>query len=261
MKEGFTISVSNPTYPKNEMRPALITVVVYAAIMAAGQMVMRYVGGVNYGTTAMLLWLFPAELVMSAWTLFAVRRFASFEQVGLGKVISRARWWDRLGTLLPVGIALWVSYTWTRELAAPVDWITVLVGTVTIACVAFSEELVFRGIVLSCLTNIRGVRRVLSRWSQALIDRRLAAHDLTTVSANVLGVVMSAFLFSIFHGINYLGGYPTAAVMYQLIGTLGLGLVFGGLALALPSLRPLIAWHFLWDYYVIMGTYFQTLQS
>lgn len=242
----------------------LITCGLYYACFAVGQLVMRYVGGVLYGTPEMLPWILPIELAMLVLLGFVTKRFFAFGAVGLGRVPGRGRWIDGFLVMIPVVIAGWLLGVWFMELS-PQGWAHLnlgglLLGILGIGMVGISEEWMFRGLLLHHFAELKGWKATLSRFSQWLMARGLAQRDWSEMESKATGVAVSAVLFSLLHAINVLGGYPPAAVGYQLIGTLAFGVCFGVLACWLPSIRPLMAWHFLWDYFMIVGNYVRVLK-
>lgn len=248
--------------PNTPTRVVLMAFVLDCAIMGTGQAVMRVAGGVRYGDAGMLVWLFPAEVAMTLMLFHVTRRYFSLDRAGLGPVSGRGRWLDGLGVAVPIAVAGLLLASWVAGDSSPdfagVNTPVVLVGIPTLALVGISEELMFRGLTLHHFANVDAVASALSRWSERLISRGLARHNLAGVGSKALGVAVSAVLFSLFHAVNAIGGLPAPAVAYQMIGTLAFGALFGALALWLPSIRPLMALHFLWDYAVFIGGYFHS---
>ena len=241
----------------------LTTCVLYYACMAVGLSVMWYVGGVQYGTAAMLPWIFPIEFAMLALLTYVTRRFFVFQTVGLGRVPGRGRWLDVVLTATPVVVAGGLLVRWLMALS-PSGWAhlnagSLVLGILGIGMVGISEEWMFRGLLLHHFARLKGWEATLARFSHWLIARGWAQRDWSRLGSQALGVAVNAVLFSLFHAVNVLGGYPRAAVGYQLIGTLAFGVFFGVLACWWPSIRPLMAWHFVWDYFTIVGNYFSTL--
>lgn len=252
------MKTSNPTLV------VLMTCVLYYACMAVGQSVMRYVGGAQYGTPGMLFWIFPIELSMLALLGYVTKRFFSFAAAGLGAVQGRGRWVDRLLVLIPVGLAGWLLVVWLTGLSPQgrdqLDTGSLLLGIVGIGMVGITEEWMFRGLLLRHFAGLKEWNSVLSRLSKWLMARGLAQRDWSHLGSQASGIIVNAVLFSALHAVNVVGGYPPAAVGYQMIGTLAWGISFGVLACWLPSIRPLMAWHFLWDYFVIVGNYIHVFQ-
>ena len=115
----------------------------YIAIMAAGMFTAGHVFGISYGTPEMTLVLLPFEVVMSLYAVVMARRIFGHWQCGFGPVDWRGVWWLAPSFLVIAAlfVALFLTGTVTLSgLALAVIATTILVG--------FSEELVFRGIVL-----------------------------------------------------------------------------------------------------------------
>jgi membrane protease YdiL (CAAX protease family) len=240
----------------------LATCLLYYACMAIGQWVMRYIGNAKYATTAMLPWIFPMEFAMTLLLLYVTRRFFTFEVVGLGKVQGKRRWVDIGLVITPVALAGLLLMFWLAQLSpqglAQLDKGVLLIGILGIGLVGISEEWMFRGLVFHHFAGIEEWEAALSRGWKTLIARGLARHDWSGTGSKAIGIAVNAILFSLFHAINVIGGYPPSAVASQMIGTFAFGVVFGALACWLPSIRPLMAWHFLWDYFMIVGNYIHT---
>ncbi len=232
--------------------------------MGVGQFVMRYIGGVEYGNTAMLLWLFPAEFATTLLLVYVTARFFSLETAGLGSAKGIGRWVENTLVIIPVALAALLLALWFRDLsphsAAKVDKGVLLIGILTLGLVGISEEWMFRGLILRHFAGMKELEAALSKVSKNLMARGLVKHDWSSAGSKAAGILASAVLFSLFHANNAIGGYPLSAVIYQLVGTLALGVFFGALACWLPSIRPLMAWHFLWDYFIILGNYFHMLK-
>ncbi|MFN8371419.1 MAG: CPBP family intramembrane glutamic endopeptidase [Anaerolineae bacterium] len=242
----------------------LVTCLLYYACMAVGQWVMRYIGNTQYGTTGMLPWILPIELAMIILLLYVTRRFFVGDTIGLGQVQGKRRWIDLALTITPIALAGLLLLSWMTALSpqglADIDKGILLTGIVGIGLVGISEEWMFRGLVLHHFGAVKEWEAGLSRASQALIARGLARQDWSSAGSKAIGITVNAILFSLLHAINVIGGYPPADVVNQLIGTLAFGVVFGVLAYWLPSIRPLMAWHFFWDYFTIVGSYVHTFR-
>ncbi|HHQ7207650.1 TPA: CPBP family intramembrane glutamic endopeptidase, partial [Staphylococcus aureus] len=94
---------------------------------------------------------------------------------------------------------------------------------ITMVLVGFSEELLFRGILLHVLLEKRTV---------------------------VYSIIISSILFSLLHSVNILGGLPLAGMIGQLILTFLFGVIFSCLSLLIKNIIPLILYHFIWDFVI-----------
>ena len=105
-----------------------------------------------------------------------------------------------------------------------------LVIIVTMLLVGFSEELVFRGIVLQ-----GGLRQVSTGKS----------------------ILISAVMFSLLHSVNVLAFLPLDGMLMQLGLTFVFGLGMACYALRVNSLIPLMVFHALWDMVQFLGGVYQ----
>jgi membrane protease YdiL (CAAX protease family) len=96
--------------------------------------------------------------------------------------------------------------------------------------VGFSEELMFRGVVL-----------------------RGGLCEVSTGQA----ILISAVLFSLLHSVNVLAFVPLDGMLQQLVLTFVFGLAMACYALRVNSLIPLIVFHALWDMVQFLGELYQ----
>lgn len=242
----------------------LATCLLFYAINAIGEWVMRYVGNVEYGSADMLPWVFPMEVVALLLLAYVTRRFFVLDEVGLGAVRGKKRWLDLGLTITPIVLAGLFLVSWLAQLSpqglAKIDKGLLVIGTLVFGMVGISEEWMFRGLVFHHFAGMKTWRAALSRVFQRWIERGLARQDWSSAISVAIAILVNALLFSLLHATNLIGGYPPAAVAYQLIGTFAFGILFGVLAWRLPSIRPLMAWHFFWDFTMIVGAYVHTFK-
>jgi len=210
---------------QNTLTPGIgiLAAVVYIATMGIGMFLMHNVFGGTYGDVSMLRTLVWVEVVLSLICIYFVRRYANWRQIGFGQTQWKQALW-----LLPSVILLVILW-------APIFGVfgggslgvLALIGTTTLL-VGFSEELMFRGILL------RG----------ALAQRGLFA-----------SMLISAVGFSLLHAVNIFGGAPAVAVVFQLVLTFLAGLFFAPVALKIRNLAPLMVWHWFWDFGTISASY------
>ncbi len=237
----------------------LATCLLYYALDALGQWAMHSIGNANYGTPAMLPWIFHIQLVMVLLLVYVTRRCFIPEEVGLGAVRGNKHWIEMTLVITPIAIGAILMIIWLSRLSpegwAQIDKGVLLTGILGIGLVGISEEWMFRGLILHHFSTIKEWNASISRGWEHLLKRGLVRHDWSGTVNKAIGIGVSAALFSLLHATNFFGGYSPSAVSYQLIGTFAYGVVFGVLAFRLPSIRSLMAWHFLWDYSMIIGGY------
>lgn len=199
---------------------------VYVALMAVGMAVMHHGFGLSYGAPEMAYVVLPTEVVLSAWAVLAARRQGGWRSLTLGRPRPAGLLWllpmalPMLATAALVGLDL-VRAAPTLQ---PAQWRLLAVVAGCTALVGFSEELVFRGLLL------RGAWRLSGLFHALLV---------------------SALGFALLHSVNVLGGSPPGQVGIQLAVTFLFGLAFGPLAVKVGALWPLMVLHFLWDFSLI----------
>ncbi len=210
------------------LKVGLATTAVYLMGVAIGMAITVRVYDTAYGTPIMISHFWLTELLLVLLLLFVIRRFFGFRAAGFGPMNWPALIWFLpafvtlamvLGRVVPTVMAGDLQLEQMRLLAA-IAFTTFLVG--------FSEEVMFRGILL---------RGALARLSV------------------IQAMFLSAVAFSLLHLVNLAGGLPLAAAIYQLAFTFIVGFFLAPLALRLGNLWPLIIWHWLWDLALFSGDY------
>ncbi len=202
--------------------PAAVAAV-YIALMAVGMAVMHHGFGFTYGAPEMAYVILPVEVVLSAWAVLAARRQGGWKALTLGRPSRAGLLWLLPLALPMLATAALVGVDLVRAAPAlqPDQWRLLAVVAGCTALVGFSEELVFRGLLL------RGAWRLSGLFHAMLV---------------------SAAGFSLLHSVNVLGGSTPGQVGIQLGFTLLFGLLFAPLAVKVGALWPLMVLHFLWDF-------------
>ncbi len=203
------------------LRKAVLAALGYIAIMALGMFTTGHVFGITYGDPEMVYVLVFFEVAMSIYAVVMARRIFGHWHCGFGPIDWRGMWW--LAPSFLVIAALFAAALFTGTVSVSLLVLTIIV---TMILVGFSEELMFRGIVLN------GALREVSVPKAILI---------------------SAALFSSLHAVNVLALAPLDAMVQQLVLTFIFGLVMACFALRVNSLVPLIVFHALWDMVQFLG--------
>lgn len=203
------------------LRAAVLSALGYIAIMAAGMFVTGQVIGLGYFDPQFVFALFVVEVVLSLFALAVARRLFGHWHCGFGPVR-----WRGLAGLLPYLVlmaAFAIAVVTTRTPKPSLLAFTVVVTTMLIG---FSEELMFRGIVLKAAVGPLGPARA---------------------------ILLSAMLFALLHAANLLALLPLLAVVLQMSFVFILGIAMGCIALRANSLVPLMAYHTLWNIVQFLG--------
>ena len=196
----------------------------YIAVMAVGMHLMHHRFGHAYGEPGMMNVIVWVEVILSLLAIAGVALFFTFRYVGFTRPDFSGLVWLIPHALL-LGLLLALGFSGIAETGLSDEQAKMLLlAAVTTALVGFSEETVFRGMVLHAIAR----------------NRTLFA-----------GLAVSSLMFAALHLVNVLGGSPVQMVLIQFVITLILGVFLGLLALRIGSILPLVLFHWLWDFAVL----------
>ncbi|TFU05712.1 CPBP family intramembrane metalloprotease [Polymorphobacter arshaanensis] len=196
----------------------------YIAIMAVGMFTTGHVFNITYGDPNMVRVLVFFEVAMSLFAIFMARRIFGRWDCGYGLIDWRGALWMLPNFALAAALFYAAFSTGNPQLSG-----FVLLIVATMVLVGFSEELVFRGILL------QGALRDVSLGKAILI---------------------SSVGFSLLHSVNTLAGVPIDSMFEQLGLTFIFGLAMACYALRANSLVPVMIFHMLWDAVQFLGGVF-----
>lgn len=193
---------------------------IYIVIMAIGMAVMNNGFGIKYSSPNMTKIIFFVEIVLTAFTVYVyLKHFkgSAFNKVKINGFI--------IEMLIAVFIiALLQIFTGDYKNK---DIVLILYIVFTTLLVGISEELMFRGIVLTAFINR---------------EKHYA-------------IVVSSAMFSILHFVNILGGLPTKDMLNQMMLTYLVGIVFAFVFIKTNNLLLLMIYHSFWDMLLIVSSY------
>ena len=208
------------TEGRTALKPAVLAAIGYIAIMAVGMFTAGHIFGITYGEPRMVYVLVGFELVMSLFAIVMARRIFGHWHCGFGPIDWRGMWW-----LVPNFLIMAALFAALGSGTIMVSGL-VLTVIVTMILVGFSEELMFRGIVLK------------GALSEVSVPK---------------AILISAALFSSLHAVNVLAFVPLDGMVQQLVLTFVFGLAMACFALRVNSLVPLMVFHALWDMVQFLG--------
>ncbi|EBA12362.1 hypothetical protein RCCS2_13734 [Roseobacter sp. CCS2] len=200
--------------------------VVYVAIVGLGAVLSLGAFAENADIATALLRLLPVQLVGAFFCYFAVTRYFGWVGAGFGRIR-----WVGLLWFLPACTVLVFMFLDISQAATPALWrgfgaLGIAMLVIVTFCIAFGEEVIFRGILL---------RGAMSRL------------------AVPVAMLLSAISFGALHAINALLGQEAGDTSLQVIFAVFVGVFLAPLALRVGNLWPLIIWHWLWNIAVILG--------
>ena len=210
------------------LRIGVLATILYIATMGLGMFVMHSIVGGVYGEPSMLGTLVWVEILLSLICIYFVRQYSTWRAVGFGHIQWKHTLWLAPGVLL-MAFLQWPSLIPAIGGASPDKMSSFGLIVLTTLFVGFSEELMFRGILL------RGA---------------------LTKTSIMQAILISAGGFSLLHAVNVFGGAPLVAVPFQLVLTFVAGLFFAPVALKVRNLIPLMIFHWVWDTTTLSATLF-----
>lgn len=204
---------------------AVLAAIGYIAIMAVGMFTAGHGFAITYGDPTMVYVLVGFEVILSLYAIVMARRLFQHWHCGFSPIDWSGMWWLVPNFVVMAALFAAVLSSGSVELSG-----MAIIIVVTMTLVGFSEELMFRGVVL------RG--------------------GLSEVSTNQ-AILISAVLFSLLHSVNVLAFVPLDGMLMQMALTFVFGLAMACYALRVNSLIPLIVFHALWDMVQFLGGIYQ----
>lgn len=204
------------------LKIGLVTTATYLGIVAAGLALIHQIDGATFGTPDILRRFWLVELILTALTLFVALRYFGWAGAGFGRLNVSALIWV-LPAYAVLAVMLWD--VWPALTGFSGGFLFLL--TLTTLLIGFSEELMFRGILL-----------------------RGAMTKLSVIQA----MMLSALAFSVLHVFNGFAGQSLDNTLQHLAFTFLIGFALAPIALKLGNLWPLIIWHWLWNFALFAGS-------
>lgn len=192
----------------------------YCAFIAAAMFYIFHLAPPPASTVEVLAALFPFQLLAALYCVAVALRHFGWRGAGFGTLRWRGLVW-----LVPGWLVL-AAMVWNiAAVASPRDFLGLGTGPLmylilTPLLIAFSEEVVFRGILL--------------RGAMATVPILPA-------------MLTSAVLFGAMHLITALSGQGMAGTTQQVVFAILVGFFLAPIAVKLGNLWPLVIWHWLWN--------------
>ncbi len=204
----------------NKKKIGIVSAIGYILIMSIAMFIIGYVCNLNYNNPEMVRVLIYFELIM---TLYSVYIYIKFFR---GTAFKKLRITPTFVIFSLVILSMFIIYLITGNFKGHGSIFPLVV--ITTLLVGVSEELMFRGIVLS-----------------SFIEKE------STVKA----IIVSALLFALLHSVNILGGLPIKEMLTQLFSSFIYGIMTGCFRIRIKNIFPFMIYHFLWDMMLITSRF------
>lgn len=207
---------------ESEIKIGLITTLIYISIIGLGMFLMNKVFHYSYNDANMARIIIFVEIILTILVIWVTKRYYGFDKIGFKKIkVNQLKWFIPSIIIISIMTFLYSIALINNIGILDKSKITLLIIIfIATFLVGFSEEVMFRGILLHSFTN-KG--KVYS------------------------GLIVSSVLFALLHSVNMLGGVTFGEMVTQVCTSFLLGIYFSPLAIKLESLIPLIIFHWLWD--------------
>lgn len=208
------------------LRLGIWAAVIYVAIVGIGAALFLSVFPEPANIGDALLRLLPAQILGVLFSIFMMTRSGGWRDAGFGRIQ-----WAGLLWFLPACTVLafmfWdISQALTPALMRGFGSMGLLIMVLVTFCIAFGEEVIFRGVLL------RGA--------------------LTRLMVPV-AMLLSAVAFGGLHAVNAVLGQDAGDTSLQVIFAIFVGFFLAPIALRVGNIWPLIIWHWLWNIGVILA--------
>lgn len=225
----FTFNIKRSKIKTTFMKNALYPLFIFVGIMIACLYVSLHFLGAAYGSYEMLPIVLPSELLVLAVLYYFGKKNFDWQILGFRKIERNTLvWFLPVIILLIIGLALVFINVYTNHPGTEsIKKLSLILLTTML--VGITEELMFRGILLQTLLKKYSIQK---------------------------SILLASIAFSLFHGINIIGGVSFNAMLAQLTITFVAGFYLTNVAYRMKSILPLIIWHGLWDFMSFSSTEF-----
>lgn len=204
-------------------------ILLYIVFMLIGTQSSNYVFNLTDSKIAQMAILTSGQVVATIGVNKIIKKHYSWEEVGFGKINKKSMTWFIpyiliiliMATTLLVGI--FNNFSKIDEML----WIMLVLNLIGTMYAGFSEEVIFRGVILN---------------------------NLKKDSSLILAMLVSSVGFSILHITVVFSGFSLIESVYKVFYTSLLGFAFGALAIKINNLWPLVIFHVLWNYVIIASS-------
>lgn len=193
----------NRLYRKNELTFSLVWIVLYVILFSIADSISSDIGTVKIVTA-------PLSVIMTLFLIVWIRKNALGEKYGLGKVrLDHRKYLYFLPLVVIVSTNLWGGFALHFSVFETVLYV------VSMLCVGFIEEVIFRGFLFKSLCR-ENVKRA---------------------------IIISSLTFGIGHIVNLLNGAEALGTLLQICYAVALGFLFTIIFYKSKSLIPCILTH------------------
>lgn len=208
-------------------KTSIFSAIIYTMLIGAGMFTTNYIVGSSYDKPEMVNTLIYFEVIMTVFSIIVY--FKYFKGYALNKWNKSAnKLFVLVFTFMVLNLCIILGLIFIKADFTNKSYALVFKIFLTTLLVGFSEELIYRGIVMTAFMKNR---------------------------TRVKAILISSLAFSLLHSVNVLGGLTFSQMFIQLIMTFLVGISFACINMELKNLKSLMIYHALWDFSVITSGY------
>ena len=212
-----------------DLKISIRSIIVYELIMIIGSMIMSSFDITSDNKLAQLIGNSIIQLISSGYIVYIIKKFYKLENIGFSKIKK-----DKLVWFIPyIFILISMLYKFIEGIYKNISYfnsttlisiVLIFIGTVI---AGFSEEIMFRGMLLNTLKG-----------------------KIPLISA----MIISSLGFSVMHITTIFAGKTLIQALVNVIASSLLGFAFVPLAIILNNILPLAIFHTLWNFIIIASS-------
>ena len=195
-----------------KINKGIIFALIYTAIMGVGMYISKSVFNVSYADQKIVVTILPVEILLSILSVYAYLKYYK------NTAFKKLKFTNSFIIYSIFMLLMFVLYIISGAIKYHKN--ILLYVLITNFLVGFSEELMYRGVVLSSFLEKYNVQK---------------------------SILYSSILFALLHSVNILSGSSITNVSIQLVLTFIYGLTTACFRLKVNNILPFIFYHFIWD--------------
>ena len=220
----------------NKKKIAIMTAIGYILFMIIGVFISNIIISIIGGTIVDSMDISEANIISkliiqippTIFLLYVIRRFYEWKDIGFRKInIRNIIWFTPYVVILVFMVTKFILEIYKNAHSfTTMTWITMLSTFIGVFLAGFSEEVIFRGVFLSSFRNRNSI---------------------------IGAMIISSLGFSIVHFFTIVMGISIIDVFYRIIYSSLLGFAFVGLVIKINNMWPIIIFHIIWNYIIMVS--------
>lgn len=212
----------------NNKKRAIAAIIIYLLIMIIGVSINNNFFSME-NNIGRLISLSVIQVVSSAYIFYTIKKYYGWKNIGFGKLNSKSLVWflPYALILIAMGFSLVQSISENIGSFSYETWLTIILTLVGTSLAGFSEEVIFRGMILNSFKSDKSI---------------------------IGAMIISSIGFSIVHITTIFIGKSLIEAIANVIYSSLLGFSFVALAIKLNNICPIVIFHVIWNFILMVSS-------